>query len=93
MPPTRRLADEPSERHDRPPEPAPAEPAVLALQRSAGNAAVTRLLALVEAVKDAVEKAQKSAAQAKKPGWRVGVDIKGDGSGGISGGITLTWTW
>ena len=41
----RRLADEPSERHDRPPEPAPAEPAVLALQRSAGNAAVTRLLA------------------------------------------------
>ena len=49
--------------------------------------------ALVEAVKDAVEKAQKSAAQAKKPGWRVGVDIKGDGSGGVSGGITLTWTW
>ena len=46
-----------------------------------------------EAVKDAVEKAQKSAAQAKKPGWRVGVDIKGDGSGGISGGITLTWIW
>ena len=45
MPPMRRLADEPSERHDRPPEPAPVEPAVLALQRSAGNAAVTRLLA------------------------------------------------
>ena len=49
--------------------------------------------ALVEAVKGAVEKAQKSAAQSKKPGWRVGVDIKGDGSGGVSGGITLTWTW
>ena len=28
---------------------------------------------------EAVEKAQKSAAQAKKPGWRIGVDIKGDG--------------
>ena len=49
--------------------------------------------ALVEAVKGAVEKAQKSAAQAKKPGWRVGVEIKGDGSGGVSGGVTLTWTW
>ena len=49
--------------------------------------------ALVEAVKDAVEKAQKSAAQAKKPGWRVGVDVKGDGSGGASGSITLTWTF
>ena len=49
--------------------------------------------ALVEAVKGAVEKAQKSAAQSKKPGWRVGVDVKGDGSGGVSGSITLTWTW
>src|SRR5918994_3648390 len=49
--------------------------------------------ALVEAVKGAVEKAQKSAAQSKKPGWRVGVEIKGDGSGGVSGGVTLTWTW
>jgi hypothetical protein len=49
--------------------------------------------ALVEAVKGAVEKAQKSAAQAKKPGWRVGVEVKGDGSGGVSGGVTLTWTW
>jgi hypothetical protein len=49
--------------------------------------------ALVEAVKGAVEKAQKSAAQSKKPGWRVGVDVKGDGSGGVSGSITLTWVW
>ncbi|HET8951903.1 MAG TPA: hypothetical protein VFN44_15385 [Solirubrobacteraceae bacterium] len=49
--------------------------------------------ALVEAVKNAVEKAQKSAAQAKKPGWRVGVDVKGDGSGGVSGSITLTWVF
>ena len=45
MPPTRRLADEPAERVARPPEPAPEEPALLSLQRSAGNAAVTRLLA------------------------------------------------
>jgi hypothetical protein len=49
--------------------------------------------ALVEAVKGAVEKAQKSAAQAKKPGWRVGLDVKGDGSGGVSGSVTLTWVW
>ena len=45
MPPTRRLSDEPPERAERPPEPVPQEPALLALQRSAGNAAVTRLLA------------------------------------------------
>ena len=45
MPPTRRLAEEPPERAERPPEPVPEEPALLALQRSAGNAAVTRLLA------------------------------------------------
>ena len=46
MPPIRRRADEPSRGHasDRPSRP-PAEPAVLMLQRSAGNAAVTRLLA------------------------------------------------
>src|SRR5688500_6724222 len=45
MPPIRRRADEPSEVSERPPEPAAPEPAVLMLQRSAGNAAVTRLLA------------------------------------------------
>ena len=44
MPPIRRLADEPSQRAEPPPAPAPEEPALLALQRSAGNAAVTRLL-------------------------------------------------
>ena len=49
--------------------------------------------ALVEAVKGAVEKAQKSAAQSKKPGWRVGVDVKGDGQGGVSGSVTLTWVF
>jgi hypothetical protein len=49
--------------------------------------------ALAEAVKGAVEKAQKSAAQAKKPGWRIGGEIKGDPSGGISGSITLTWVF
>lgn len=49
--------------------------------------------ALAGAVKDAVEKAQKSAAQAKKPGWRVGAELKGDGAGGVSGSITLTWVW
>ena len=45
MPPTRRLAEEPAEHAPRPPEPARAEPELLALQRSAGNAAVTRMLA------------------------------------------------
>jgi len=49
--------------------------------------------ALVGAIKDAAEKAQKSAEQAKKKGWRVGVEIKGDGAGGVSGSVTLTWTW
>src|SRR5687767_1963311 len=46
MPPTRRLADEPAaDRPERPPEAGPAEPSLLALQRSAGNAAVAGLLA------------------------------------------------
>src|SRR3954454_2256682 len=45
MPPTRRLADEPPEQGERPPPPAPQEPALLALQRSAGNAAVAQLIA------------------------------------------------
>jgi hypothetical protein len=49
--------------------------------------------ALVGAVKDAAEKAQKSAEQAKKTGWRLGVDVKGDGAGGVSGSITVTWTF
>src|SRR5690242_20594461 len=45
MPAVRRRTDEPSEAIERPPEPAPAEPALLSLQRSAGNAAVTQMLA------------------------------------------------
>jgi hypothetical protein len=49
--------------------------------------------ALAEAVKNAVVKAQKSAAQAKKPGWRIGGEIKGDPSGGVSGSITITWVF
>ena len=48
---------------------------------------------LAGAVADAVEKAQKSAAQASKPGWRVGAELKGDGAGGVSGSITLTWVF
>ena len=48
---------------------------------------------LAEALGEAVEKAKKSAEQAKKPGWRFGAELKGDGAGGISGSITLTWTW
>jgi hypothetical protein len=44
-------------------------------------------------VKGAVEKAQKSAAQAKKPGWRIGGELKGDPSGGVSGSITITWVF
>src|SRR5215210_962950 len=45
MPPIRRLADEPADRRERPPEATPAELPLLALQRAAGNAAVTQLLA------------------------------------------------
>jgi len=48
---------------------------------------------LAGAVKDAVEKAQKSAAQANKPGWRLGAELKGDGAGGVSGSVTLTWVF
>jgi hypothetical protein len=48
---------------------------------------------LAEALGEAVEKAKKSAEQAKKSGWRLGAELKGDGAGGISGGVTLTWTW
>src|SRR5829696_6878122 len=48
---------------------------------------------LAGAVKDAVEKAQKSAAQASKPGWRLGAELKGDGAGGVSGSLTLTWVF
>ena len=45
MAPIRRLEDEPPARREPAPEPSVPEPAVLALQRSAGNAAVARLLA------------------------------------------------
>ena len=45
MPPVRRLADEPAETVPAQRAEAPPEPAVLALQRSAGNAAVAQMLA------------------------------------------------
>src|SRR5688500_14315474 len=45
MPPIRRLSEEPAEAAERRQEPPAPEPALLQLQRSAGNAAVTRLLA------------------------------------------------
>ena len=48
---------------------------------------------LAEALGEAVEKAKKSAEQSGKTGWRFGAELKGDGAGGISGGITLTWTF
>jgi hypothetical protein len=47
--------------------------------------------ALAGAIGDAVEKAKKSASQ--KAGWRVGAEIKGDGGGGVSGAVTLTWVF
>jgi hypothetical protein len=47
---------------------------------------------LKTAVTEVAEKAKKSAAQAK-PGWSVGVGVKGDKSGGISGSVTLTWVF
>ena len=37
--------------------------------------------------------AKKSAQQAKKPGWRVGAELKGDSAGGFSAGVTLTWVF
>ena len=48
---------------------------------------------LAEALGEAVEKAKKSAEQAKKSGWRFGAELKGDGTGGLSGSVTLTWTF
>ena len=48
---------------------------------------------LAEALGEAVEKAKKSAEQAGKSGWRFGAELKGDGAGGVSGSLTLTWTW
>ena len=47
---------------------------------------------LKTAVAEVAEKAKKSAGQAK-PGWSVGVGVKGDKSGGISGSVTLTWVF
>jgi len=48
---------------------------------------------LAEALGEAVEKARKSAEQSGKSGWRFGAELKGDGAGGVSGSLTLTWTW
>jgi hypothetical protein len=48
---------------------------------------------LAEALSEAVEKAKKSAEQAKKSGWRFGAELKGDGAGGVSGSVTLTWVF
>jgi hypothetical protein len=48
---------------------------------------------LAEALGEAVEKAKKSAEQSGKSGWRFGAELKGDGAGGVSGSLTLTWTW
>jgi len=48
--------------------------------------------ALKEAVSEVVEKAKKSASQAK-PGWSVGLEAKGTDAGGFSGIITLTWVF
>ncbi len=47
---------------------------------------------LKTAVTDVAEKARKSAGQAK-PGWSVGVGVKGEKSGGYSGTVTLTWVF
>jgi hypothetical protein len=47
---------------------------------------------LKTAVTDVAQKARKSAGQGK-PGWAVGVGVKGDKSGGVSGTVTLTWVF
>jgi hypothetical protein len=48
---------------------------------------------LAEALGEAVEKAKKSAEQSGRSGWRLGAELKGDGAGGVSGSLTLTWTF
>jgi hypothetical protein len=48
--------------------------------------------ALKDAVTEVVEKAKKSAAQAKS-GWSLGVSVKGSESGGVSGTVTFTWVF
>ncbi|MGH2945531.1 MAG: hypothetical protein ACRDPC_04600 [Solirubrobacteraceae bacterium] len=47
--------------------------------------------ALKDAVTGVVEKAKKSAKS--KSGWVVGVDVKGDEGGAVSGSVTLTWVF
>jgi hypothetical protein len=47
---------------------------------------------LKTAVTEVAEKARKSAGQTK-PGWSVGVGVKGDKSGGYTGTVTLTWVF
>jgi hypothetical protein len=49
--------------------------------------------AVKDAVKEVVEKAEKSAKQGKKGGWGVGLSASGDERGGWSAGITLTWVF
>jgi hypothetical protein len=48
---------------------------------------------LKDAVTEVLDKAKKSAEQAKKPGWRVGAEVKGDSAGGFSAGVTFTWVF
>ncbi len=48
---------------------------------------------LQKAVEEVLEKAKKSAEQSKKPGWRVGAELKGDSAGGFSAGVTFTWVF
>ena len=48
---------------------------------------------LKDAVTEVLEKAKKSAAQAQKPGWRVGGEVKGDSAGGFSASVTFTWVF
>ena len=49
--------------------------------------------AVKEAVAKVVDAAEKSAKQAKKGGWGVGLSASGDERGGWSAGVTLTWSW
>jgi hypothetical protein len=48
--------------------------------------------ALKDAVTEVVEKAKKSAEQAKS-GWSVGLSVKGSESGGVSATVTFTWVF
>ena len=76
MPPTRRLAEQPPKRAERPPDPAPVEPALLALQRSAGNRAVRTAITLQRVGPDGTITDPAEMARSRPVGGAVDVDTR-----------------